>query len=164
MSITSGILLISLFDDFTKIRESDTRSGYFKEVYICRIDFSVTLCNKYRKRVFAFGDNLDRIGTAGQACIRPCENSVGIRTKKLPRTTKESYFTDSDYLWFCKIVEADITNLEQLNRHHPIVLSSQGYGTGLAQLPFPAPKCYGLMCDRLNSFCGVRIFNPTYRG
>ena len=162
-------ILLDQFEDFFTIREdtsptqAETR-GLWKPVYLCRLTFTPTLCRKYSRRIFVFGDNIDRVGTGGQAIIRVCDNAFGIRTKKAPQNVPSAFFNDRDYIWFQKLIEHDITNLTQLNRTNPIVFSSNGYGTGLGNLPIAAPKCYQYLCHRLNLFCGRDVFNPNFTG
>jgi len=158
---------IPLLEDFYQIPDRPTTQlfasyGHWHPVYITRLTYSVLLCNKYRSRIFVFGDNLERTGVGGQAIIRNCENSFGLRTKKEPTKVPGAYFTDRDYTWFCRIVDYDLINLKDLNKQYPIVLSANGYGTGLAKLPTQAPKCYTYLCKQLNEFCHSPIFNPYY--
>lgn len=160
-------ITIDIKQDFHKL-ENRPDSGLFYmygswfPVYLTKLTFTPLLCQKHLNKVFVFGDNLDRCGKSGQAVIRDCSNSFGLRTKKEPSKVPGAYFTDRDYVWFCRVVDQDITNLKELNRNHPIVFSANGYGTGLAKLPTQAPKCFKYLCKQLNEFCCSPIFNPYY--
>jgi hypothetical protein len=132
------------------------------QIYLVTVDFSVVLCNRFPERVFVFSDNIEREGIGGQAIIRNCENSFGIRTKKRPKNSPGSFFTDRDYIHYRNLVNHDMQNLYELNKEHPIALSANGYGTGLAKLYLTAPKCFSYLVTKLNEFCDDNIFNPYY--
>lgn len=169
----NDILLVPTPETFTMVRGprshpsgpldvADRRGHGYHPVYVCNAMFNPMLCQKHPEYLFVFGDNTDRTGFGGQACIRNCENSFGIRTKKFPNTSPTSYFTDRDYLWFQKLIDDDIYNLLQLNRKKAVILAAGGYGTERAKLCEKAPKCYKYLCQRLNYFCGNLVFNPDY--
>jgi hypothetical protein len=140
----------------------DREHPIYRPIYLCRLAFTPILCNAHSKKIFVFGDNVERSGKGGQAIIRDCENSVGIRTKKEPKTFAGSFFTDRDYIWFKKLIDHDIKNIYDLNKESEIVFSINGYGTGKAELYTRAPKCFNYLCREINTFCGQTIFNPNY--
>jgi len=142
-----------------KIREKYQAAGRgFCSIYLCDEFFTPFVCAQHPKKVFVFSDNLQREGTGGQACIRHCENSVGIRTKKFPQYEPSAYFTDADFDKFVNYVNHDIACLKDLNKYHPLVFSSHGYGTGLAEMPKRAPNCFIYLCKSLNEFIGKGVF------
>lgn len=94
--------------------------------------------------LFAFGDNLARVGYGGQAAeARGCLNAIGIPTKISP----------SVYIFDCD-VEADINRFKEpivlafaiLRKHlrsgNDVVWPKDGVGTGLARLPITAPRLH----------------------
>lgn len=87
------------------------------------------------KSLFVFGDNLIRKGLAGQACIRVCDNSFGIATKRLPAMSEESFFKDRDDEY--QVVKDDVAALVarmKTGEYDEVVFPSSGIGSGLAQL------------------------------
>jgi hypothetical protein len=53
---------------------------------------------KNKSKIFVFGDNDHRMGKKGQAIIRDCENTIGLRTKKYPSYKTDSYYNDKEHL------------------------------------------------------------------
>jgi len=113
------------------------------------------LCERHRGKVFVFADNSERWGKAGQAIIRDCPNSFGIRTKVSPRV----YVTDQMFEKYCSWVKDDLETLLQMNHFRDVVLHASGYGNGLADMPKRAPKCYEYLNLALNKFCGGNYFD-----
>ena len=70
----------------------------------------------------------------------------------------EAFFTDAHLIKFMTYIDFDFQNLTELNIDHPIILSRNGYGNGLAALPTKAPKCYEYLTTKLNKFCQQKIF------
>lgn len=127
-----------------------------KYCYITDNKFSIELCDAFPDLVFVFGDNEDRVGLGGQAVIRDGGNSIGIRTKRHPNHSPESFWTDDDYKVNIALINKDISNIELLvNNGIPVVFSSNGYGNGLADLPTRAPKTYNYLITRLNEVFGT---------
>jgi len=105
-------------------------------------------------KIFVFGDNNARIGKGGQAIIRDCDNSMGIRTKKGPSKKSAAFYSDDDLdLNKQKILE-DILNIkyESISKNKTIVLSKGGYGTGLANLKEKAPLTFEYLNKLLMSY------------
>lgn len=144
-------------DTYLKLIRPGLAHNYF-QTYLCYAKFNKLLCHRFGNIIFVFGDNVLRTGQGGQAVIRPCKNSVGIRTKKSPTTLSGAYFYDRDFDQFCEYIDADFQNLEELRRHHPIALSAYGYGNGLADLPNRAPQCYNYLIHKLNRFIGTEHY------
>jgi len=103
-----------------------------------------------KNKIFIFGDNDLRIGKGGQAIIRDCKNTIGIRTKKQPNNNQSSFYNDDEYDENILKIDQDINNiLNKLKQGYTIVFSSGGYGTGLARLDKKAPKTFKYLCDEL---------------
>jgi len=91
-------------------------------------------------RFYVFGDNVQRIGFGGQAKEMRCEpNAIGVATKWEPSNRPNAFFDDTPA---CRQqVERDLVAvLRQLKRGKTLVVPADGIGTGLARLPFVAPK------------------------
>jgi len=117
--------------------------------------FSLEQCLENPNKLYVFGDNMVRYGKGGQAGIRDCSNSIGLATKRLPRMTNDSFFSDKadEYI----VVEADIEKiLVEMQKPHykTLVIPAAGLGTGLSQMPTKSPKLFehmvGILEDRLN--------------
>ena len=103
--------------------------------------YNIAMVIDQRHKLFVYGDNLKRIGNAGQAIIRGCENAVGLPTKRAPCMTESCFFTDADLAVVIKAASSDIDTLFLAAGHNvTIVWPKDGIGTGLAQLPQRAPK------------------------
>lgn len=103
-------------------------------------------------KYFVFGDNDQRKGTGGQACIRPAKNSIGIRTKKYPSMNRNAFYTDDEFQENVRKIDEDIDKIETIYRGNTIVyLAENGYGNGLAKLKQKAPKTYEYLWNRLNT-------------
>jgi hypothetical protein len=105
---------------------------------------------KNKDKYFVFGDNDLRTGRGGQAIIRGLPNVVGIRTKKMPNVTNDSYYTDVEFEENKRKIHEDISNIKTLLLFgNTIVLSSGGYGTDRAKLKEKAPKTFEYLCQLL---------------
>lgn len=113
-------------------------------------NWSVDDVKKNVDKVFVFGDNNLRVGKGGQAIIRNLTNTVGVRTKKGPSDRPIAFFNDSEYDQNVLNMREDILNikLKQIEGSR-IVLSKNGYGTGLAQMEKFAPKTFFKLCQLL---------------
>jgi hypothetical protein len=103
--------------------------------------------------LFVFGDNMLKVGRAGQAReMRGEPNAIGIPTKWKPSMDAEAFFTDRDY---AKVRAVVLPIFEQLNNHlamgGDVVWPEAGIGTGYAQLKQRAPRIYHLI-DGLVAF------------
>lgn len=107
------------------------------------------LCELNENMFFIFGDNLVGKGTAGQACIRYCENSIGIPTKRLPTMDEKGFFTDTKEE--CLKVKESLDIIEKLLKEGKLIgFPVDGIGTGLAKMEEKAPKTFKYMTNRLN--------------
>lgn len=97
-----------------------------------------------RDTLYLFGDNLERVGLAGQAGqMRGEINAVGIPTKKKPTMEEDAFFTDADLFEFAQMIDDNFVEVFA-HVHHggSVVVPEDGLGTGLSQLPQRAPACY----------------------
>jgi len=105
---------------------------------------------KNKSKIFVFGDNDHRMGKKGQAIIRDCENTIGLRTKKYPSYRADSYYNDREHLENRKKIIEDVKQIkEELFFGKTIVFASGGYGTGLSDLKNKSPKTWNFLCDIL---------------
>ena len=96
-------------------------------------------------RVYVFGDNMDKAGMAGQACIRGLDNAYGIPTKVHPCTSNQScYFSDHSFQENCRIIQQAFNEIPNTT-----VVVNVNIGRGLAQMHETAPKTYKFLCDLL---------------
>ncbi len=109
--------------------------------------YSVEFCEKNSDKVILFGDNCLRNGKGGQAVIRYCRNAIGVRTKKFPSMEDNAFFTDKEYTENCKVIDEDLDRA--LRTGKDIIVSSNGLGTGLAELFERAPKTYHYLQTKL---------------
>jgi hypothetical protein len=130
-------------------------------VYITDTQLSFMLCNSHPDKIFIFGDNTERTGTKGQAFIRHCPNSFGIRTKVSPKTNAAAYFSNSDLMMFKYLLAEDMKHIDHLRKKHSIVFHSNGYGNGEAKLPEKAPLCYEHLIKTLNTYCQGEYWCPN---
>lgn len=103
-----------------------------------------------RQALYLFGDNLMRTGLGGQAGeCRGEINAVGIVTKLRPDNKPSSFFSDDNFEFFQNVVMNDlhrpVSHLiagERTGIPSPIILPTDGWGTGLSELPERAPRCH----------------------
>jgi len=104
--------------------------------------FSLKQCNNNPSYIYVFGDNLLRVGEAGQAQIRSASNSIGIATKRSPSMNEESFFADT-----CEDHFALLNDIQRVYKIYKdpqfqnmiLVFPSDGLGTGLSELPKRSP-------------------------
>lgn len=117
-----------------------------------------------RETLFAFGDNLARIGYGGQAkACRGQVNAVGIPTKISP----------TEYLFDCDIdksrdfiIEAFVKLREHLRAGGNIAWPENGVGTGLARLHITAPLTLQAIeaCKNLVFSEAISITHESFKG
>jgi hypothetical protein len=96
---------------------------------------------------YVFGDNVRRIGYGGQAKeMRGEPNAIGVATKWEPSNRPNAFFNDT---LVCKQqVEMDLMAVQRvLDRRKTVVVPTDGIGTGLARLPFVAPRLNAFIND-----------------
>lgn len=103
-------------------------------------------------KIYVFGDNTERKGTAGQAQIRNNENAFGIATKIAPNNSASGFMSDDQLQSNKAVIDADIAKIKADGR--PIVFPKDGFGTGLAKLKEKAPKTYDYLKQRLQEEFG----------
>ena len=97
--------------------------------------------------VYLFGDNLTGEGLAGQAGeMRGEPNAIGIPTKAYPNMEPSSFFSDDDLESNKAHILAAIASIPV---NVLIICPLDGLGTGLAQLPYKAPKTNEFLSDIL---------------
>lgn len=113
---------------------------------------SVELLRANPDKIFVFGDNLLRRGTAGQAIVRHEPNTFGVPTKRAPSMRASSFFSDQPDERQAVLVA--LRNLFVLARSKTVVFPSAGLGTGLAQMAIKSPNVYREMCEVLSEYFG----------
>ena len=102
--------------------------------------FSFELCDSSQENLFVYGDNLERRGTAGQACIRGKNNTIGLATKMGPCGKDHCYFKDLPA--YQSLVDREILRVMlrfKESNYDQLVFPADGLGTGLSELPKRAP-------------------------
>ena len=104
--------------------------------------------------VWVFGDNMKRMGLGGQACIRHCGHTIGLRTKNSPSTSSVSdFFSDAFMAKNKKVINEDIGKIfSAWKSGKNIVLSANGYGNGLAEMDRRATFSWLYLVHRLAAF------------
>ncbi len=108
-------------------------------------------------KIYVFGDNTQKKGTAGQAQIRGNKNAMGIATKFKPDTTEDSYFNDDTISENIGDINSDIEAIKTRLENNPtftLVFPKDGLGTGLAKLKEKAPKTFAYLNQRLKEEFG----------
>jgi hypothetical protein len=109
--------------------------------------YTAGLLRRHPEALFVFGDNLERRGTGGQACIRHEPNVIGIATKKAPRRDDAAYFTDEDMPAFREeIARAHELIAKALKEGRSVYWPADGIGTGLSAMPDKSPALYDYLC------------------
>ncbi len=126
--------------------------------------FSIEQCRVNFKDLFIYGDNGQRIGMGGTACIREQKNAIGLISKHKPSTEPSAYFSDADYVANCTLIDEDIVKIKEYAKETEAisyVFPFGGIGNGLALLPIKAPLTYCYLTEQLiknfgfNNLAGV---------
>lgn len=119
--------------------------------------FSPKLCDENPSSLFIYGDNLEKHGNAGQACIRHCHNSHGIPTKRKPATDADAYYSDNDLESNEAAILTEINSIWSYARanYRAIIFPKAGIGTGLAKLKEKAPLTWDFLCAALKKYFGL---------
>jgi hypothetical protein len=114
--------------------------------------YSPKRCKDNPQNLYIFGENEEQKGTnirgAGQAIIRPENNSFGFCTKR----SIYEYWTDEEFEDNVCCIEEDIEDIHlimQSKQYDGVVFPINGLGTGLSQLPQKAPRTFIYLCRRL---------------
>jgi len=111
--------------------------------------YTFNQCKENPNKLYVFGDNTFRVGSAGQASIRKESNSFGIATKVSPSTTTDAYFKDDSEIHWAYI-KSDIEKLKEISKDYDvIVFPADGLGTGLSDMPNKCPRLFQKMVDLL---------------
>lgn len=105
-----------------------------------------------RDKLFLFGDNLERRGFGGQAAaMRGEPNAVGIPTKKSPSYRDDAFFSDEEFEQNKASIDAAFAEIMNTvtDSIRAIVISSDGLGTGRAQLARRAPRTFAYLQKRM---------------
>lgn len=116
--------------------------------------YNKELLHNNTKKLFVFGDNLERRGKGGQAVIRYERNSFGVATKVKPSTSVESFFDDSSPAHYSAVKE-DLLKLKEIGKDTTLVFPSGGLGNGLSQMHLRCPKLFSYMNTLLLDMFGV---------
>lgn len=120
-----------------------TMVSRFFTIEQCRINFDT---------LFVFGDNLLRVGMAGQASIREQVNAIGLATKNAPGVNSEDYFNDVNFEGNCKVIDEEIEKIKKYaeeKEFKAICFPFQGLGTGLSAMQTMCPKTFCYLTIRL---------------
>jgi len=102
--------------------------------------------------IFVFGDNDLRRGKGGQAySARGEKNVLGIRTKKKPATTEDSYYTDKEFEQNKKKIIEDVLRVKRAIDEGKKVYLFPKIGEGRAELQRRAPKTYAFLKKALDT-------------
>jgi len=109
--------------------------------------------------LYLYGDNEARVGHGGQAAFcRGEPNAVGVATKRAPRHTMESYWTDADFERVKPIIDRDLAPaFAHVAAGGTVVVPADGLGTGMAQLPQRAPRILRYIEDKLTELAELEL-------
>ena len=129
-----------------------------KKVVVYKQFWSSETTNKNPNCLFIYGDNDKHYGKGGQAIIRDEPNSAGIPTKKTPLSSADSFYTDREYTDNIKKIDAALNYIISIfttGNYNYLVLPSDGFGTGLSQLPSKAPATYYYLQTKIENLKGL---------
>jgi len=111
------------------------------KIEICNKYYHPTDCTMQSNKLFIFGDNTEKVGRGGQACIRPCSNTIGIATK----LSCGEFMNDDNFITNKMWIDNDIVNILKKSNfpgYTTIVFPFSGIGTGLANMQQKCPKTF----------------------
>jgi hypothetical protein len=132
-----------------KTKRRKTKNNRYKETDKF---WTIDSVNDNPKTLFLFSDN-DRdkntnIPGGNQAVIRGLKNAFGIRTGYSGGYS--GGFRDDKLSLNKKMINSDLSALKRISKKYKkIVYSSQGFGTGIFNLPEVAPLTYKYLYDKL---------------
>ena len=148
------------------------KSGEFGEfvkvinVVVQEAWYSIEQCKANPRSIYVFGDNLLRVGEAGQASIRSCNNAIGIATKKKPSMEKSAFFSDKEYDKLEPFLKKEMDKIVSImfsDNLDTLVFPIDGLGTGLSKLPQMAPKVFLALSALLYKTFGIVTDQKTYK-
>lgn len=120
-------------------------------INILNRDFDVDDIKSNKNKLYIFEDNNARVGKG--VIIRDLSNTLSIRTKKGPSNKPVAFLSDNELDINIKNIREDILNIVyQMNKYSSILLSKNGYGSGLAQLDRFAPETFKFLNKLLESY------------
>ena len=128
--------------------------------------YSIEQCRANPRSIYIFGDNLLRVGEAGQASIRSCNNAIGIATKKKPSMLDSSFFSDKEYDKLEPFLKKEMDKIVDImfsGNVDTLVFPKDGLGTGLSKLPQMAPKVFLALSALLYKTFGIVTDQKTYK-
>lgn len=105
-----------------------------------------------RDKLFLYGDNMERRGLGGQAAaMRGEPNAFGVPTKKSPNYKEDAFFSDDEFEQNKAAIDAAFDTLIRAVTEtvRSVVIPSDGFGTGRAQLDKRAPRTFAYLQKRL---------------
>jgi len=112
---------------------------------------------KNKNTLFVFGDNDLREGKGGQAKIRDEPNAIGLRTKKKPKTTADSYYSDKEHESNIRKMSNDLNKIKEASKQYQSIYYIPGIGEGRAKLKQKAPKTYRWLKNKLDELNRVHV-------
>jgi len=129
--------------------------------------YSPALVGQNRDKMFVFGDNAERVGMGGQACIRKCGNVIGVATKISPTMEPTAFFDEENSLAGISLIALDLHEIAMSLKNGCTVVvpvdavGNVSLGLGLAELDTRAPTIYAFIVDtisRLSKQYGIGSF------
>ena len=145
------------------------KSGEFTKVINVVVQeawYSIEQCRANPRSIYIFGDNLLRVGEAGQASIRSCNNAIGIATKKKPSMLDSSFFSDKEYDKLEPFLKKEIDKIVDImfsGNVDTLVFPKDGLGTGLSKLPQKAPEVFLALSALLYKTFNIHTDQKTYK-
>ena len=110
-----------------------------------------------RGTLYVFGDNMDRVGSGGQAgAMRGEPNAVGVPTKWSPGMSNRDFFSDSDMSVLRPVLDREFDKLRvHIQKGGNVVIPADGLGTGLSELPTRAPFVLDYIESKINELVDI---------
>ena len=104
-----------------------------------------------KNHLFVFGDNDVRKGFGGLAKeVRGSPNSAGIRVKKYPSMSHDSFYNDGEFNEQKKKIDKDIEDIvDRSIEYEYLVFPKSPIGSGRANLPNKSPRTYKYLMEKL---------------
>lgn len=120
--------------------------------------YTIEGLNRCPAALYVFGDNDTRTGCGGQAVVRYCCNSLGVRVKKSPCRTNDCFYCDSEFADNVAKIDADLRAIEAASAlFEEVRWPAGGLGTGLAELPQRAPRTFAYLEGAIKNCFGVDL-------
>jgi len=120
--------------------------------------YSIEQCKNNPNTLYIFGDNFMRVGKAGQAQIRDCQNTFGIATKWSPSNRDDAFFSDN--IECENIISNDIQILLNYLKNSntiKVVFPADGLGTGLSNLQKKAPGILLFLNNKIKKMFNIKL-------